>query len=184
VKMDSGLLRQRRNLISVSSVLIVYDFAEIKIKQVGWMGTSIEVGNPTALSFMVWVIWFYFFLRYYQYWSSEKDANILTDLRNMVYVRASKYCKRYKDFGAKDWHGDLLLVREKIFRWSMEKKDFDPARGGMFVSGSVRVPVVLMMWWSVCAFFSYCFHKKHMSEHVLPFLLAICAPLVKIYSIF
>lgn len=180
--MDSGLLRQRRNLISISSVLIVYDFAEIKIKQVGWMGTSIEVGNPTALSLIVWIVWFYFFLRYYQYWASEKDANVLRDLYELVQSRAFKYCSnKYKFTNNRGWDGSLSLVRERFFKWRMEKTDFEVGRGA-FISECFNVPIALLMWWSIRTFFVYCFNKKHMSEHVLPFVLAICAPLIKINS--
>ena len=146
------------------------------------MGTSIEVGNPAALSFIVWVMWFYFFLRYYQYWSSEKDANILRDLYEMLQVQAFKYCNdKYKFSNNYGWDGSLSLVRERLFKWKMEKKDFEVGRG-TFISDSFSVPIVLLMWWSIKAFLGYCFHKKHMSEHVLPFILAICAPLIKIHS--
>lgn len=123
--MDSGLLRQRRNLVSISSVLIVYDFAEIKIRQVGWMGTSIEVGNPAALSIIVWVVWLYFFLRYYQYWSSEKDANVWRDLNDLVSYRAIAYCeKKYSLDRNFNWDGSYVLKRKSVFRWCVTWSEY------------------------------------------------------------
>lgn len=66
--------------------------------------------------------------------------------------------------------------------------------GGVLLGASIRLilkkgevpsydmPVLLMMGWSLIILSKYCINKKHMSEHVLPFLLGICAPLVKVYS--
>lgn len=181
--MESGLLRQRRNLIALSSLLIVYNFADIKIKQVGWMGTSIEVGNPAALTFIIWVVWLYFFLRYYQYWSAEKDANVAADLRELTEERVRKYL--IAKYGRNKFSGSSVsdLIRVRVFKWVCERKEYIPAKGGYSETEYYHVPIGLLMWWSLAVFSNYCFHKKHMSDHMLPFALAILAVIVKIQSV-
>lgn len=180
--MESGLLRQRRNLIALSSLLVVYNFADIKIKQVGWMGTSIEVGNPAALTFIIWVVWLYFLLRYYQYWNSEKDANVMADLRGVTEGRVRQYLKA--KYGEGKFSGGSMadLVRVSVFKWVYENEEYNPTRGAYSEAESYDVPIGLLMWWSLAVFFNYCFHKKHMSDHMLPFALAISAVIVKIHS--
>jgi len=179
---DSGLLRQRRNIVSISCVLLVYDFADIKIKQVGFMGTAVEIGNPAALSIMVWVVWLYFFVRYYQYWAGEKDAYVLRDLREMVKERSRKYCiKKYVLDSNYGWDGGVDIKRNMIFSWCLERREYSTGTGSN-VAESHKIPIGCIMAWSCFSFASYCFHKKHMSDHILPFALAISALLVKIYS--
>lgn len=182
--MESGLLRQRRNLISISSILIVYDFADIKIEQVGWMGNSIEVGNPAALSLIIWIVWLYFLLRYYQYWSSEKDAKVLDDLGQLVQVRVFEYCEaKYQFPRNRLWNEGAILKRTRVFKWVCEVNEYDPVNEEVIIMDRFPIPIRLLMWWSAIQFFSYCFHKKHMSDHVLPFALAICALVIKAHSL-
>ena len=80
------------------------------------MGTAVEIGNPAALSIMVWVVWLYFFVRYYQYWAGEKDAYVLRDLREMVKERSRKYCiKKYVLDSNYGWDGGVDIKRNMIF---------------------------------------------------------------------
>lgn len=159
--MESGLLRQRRNLIVLSCLLIVYNFADIKVKQVGLMGTSIEVGNPAALTLIIWVVWFYFFLRYYQYWSTERDANVMADLRGRTEARVRRYFKANHESGDK-FNGASItdLARKRLFRWVYKLEEYNPGIGGYSETEEFDVPIERLMWWSSVEFFSYCFHKK------------------------
>lgn len=182
MKMDSGLLRQRRNLIAISSVLIIYDFAAIKINQIGWMGTSIEVGNPVALSVIIWMVWFYFLVRYYQYWSEDKSSYIWIDLTEMVRFKAHVYCSEKHGIDKNtSWNGTASLERKRLFSWhaiAIKERGANekPERK------NYSIPILLLMWWSLAAFVTYCVNKKHVTEHLLPFALAIVAVCMKLFS--
>ena len=73
---DEDLQKHRRNLILISVALIVFDFADVKIAKVGVLGTDLIVGNPSVLIAVAWISWFYFLLRYFQYWTSNNAQKI------------------------------------------------------------------------------------------------------------
>ncbi len=70
--MSEGLVRQRRNLISVSCILIFLKFAGVEISKLTFLGMDFgKLGNPSALYLVIWVFYWYFLSRYYQYFSQE-----------------------------------------------------------------------------------------------------------------
>lgn len=71
-QMSDGFLRQRRNIMLSSCILIFIKFSEFQIKKVSLLGISFEnLGNPTAVYVTLWILFFYFLFRYYQYFMQE-----------------------------------------------------------------------------------------------------------------
>lgn len=83
--MGEGLLRQRRNLVIISGILIVFDFTSITIDKVNLLGIHFLVGKPENLIIIAWVLWAYFLLRYYQYLRDEPDLKIIYLLKSYFY---------------------------------------------------------------------------------------------------
>ena len=54
--MNADLLRQRRNLIAISMVLLLFDFAKVNIAKVNVLGTDLLVGNAQVLMFFAWAM--------------------------------------------------------------------------------------------------------------------------------
>ena len=74
--MNADLLRQRRNLIGISAILLIFDFANVRIAKVSLLGTELLAGNVQVLAVCAWVIRFYILIRYYQYLRAEPDGLI------------------------------------------------------------------------------------------------------------
>jgi len=47
--MDDEIFRQRHYLIAISTMLILFDFCDIKIAKVGVLGIELIVGSPDVL---------------------------------------------------------------------------------------------------------------------------------------
>jgi hypothetical protein len=70
--MSEGLVRQRRNAISIACVLIFLKFAQVQIDKFSFLGLDFgKLGNPPALYLAIWIFFLYFVFRYYQYFSQE-----------------------------------------------------------------------------------------------------------------
>jgi hypothetical protein len=83
--MSEGLIRQRRNLISVSCVLIFLKFAGVEISKLSFLGLDFsELKKPSAFYLLIWVVYFYFTLRYYQYFCQEGKPKLLFHYRQSV----------------------------------------------------------------------------------------------------
>ena len=48
--MNADLLRQRRNLIGISAILLIFDFANVRIAKVSLLGTKLLAGNVQVLA--------------------------------------------------------------------------------------------------------------------------------------
>lgn len=82
--MTEGLLRQRRNLMMTSLVIILLSYGGVSIEEVGALGTKLVFQNKNSLYFGLWTIYSYFLFRYYQYLLEEPDLGISKAYWNKV----------------------------------------------------------------------------------------------------
>ena len=181
--MNADLLRQRRNLIAISAVLLIFDFAKIKITKVSVLGTELLVGNVQVLMACAWVIWAYFLLRYYQYWSAEPDSHIRDTFNN----RLDKYVRSYtKATGVQDLYGqvyeDYRISRTGFAQWTYILQGYSPTEGSIKDGPTNSLPAWRLAVWSVKSAAFVCVQTPHATDHLLPFALAIAAPVVTIFT--
>lgn len=64
-----GFVRQRRNLISLSALLIFVELANVKLKDgtINLFGTHIEISDPAYIKYALWIMLAYWLVRYVQY---------------------------------------------------------------------------------------------------------------------
>jgi hypothetical protein len=82
---SDGFVRQRRNLMIVSLVLLFSEITELKVEKISAFGTELLVGQPQAVTATLWVASIYWLLRFYQY-------SDLSSLRAFVRDRVFKTC--------------------------------------------------------------------------------------------
>ena len=172
--MNADLLRQRRNLIAISAVLLIFDFAKVTITKVSVLGTELLVGNAQVLIISAWILWAYFLLRYYQYWRVEPDQHI----RDTFKQQLDKYARSYsRATPIQDTYGQAYdnykISRTAFARWTYTLQGYDPAEGGIKDGPTKSLPAWRLAVWSVkSAAFVYV-QTPHATDHVLPFALAI-----------
>lgn len=181
--MNSDLLRQRRNLIAISAILLIFDFAQVTITKVSVLGTELLIGNAQVLMFCVWTLWAYFILRYYQYWRAESDHH----LRDSFNGQLDKYARDYtKAMPVQDSYGQPFdsykISRVGFTRWIYALQRYDPVQDKIIDSETENLPAWRLAAWSVKSAVFVCVQTTHATDHVLPFALAIAAPAVTIYS--
>jgi hypothetical protein len=79
--MEEAFIRQRRNLLVTSTIVFLINFAGIEIgKQITLFGTKFTINNPIVIYISIWIILFYFLIRYIQYYneldSDDKDYEL------------------------------------------------------------------------------------------------------------
>ncbi len=57
----------RKNFLVVSFIIIVYQLGEVDIEKLSLLGTSIEFKNPTIVPYVMYTIFGYYVLRYFQH---------------------------------------------------------------------------------------------------------------------
>ena len=70
-EMSTGLLRQRRNIMAISILLPLYLFSGATFNKINILGNSVTLNNPKLITIFLIVLFFYFLLRYWQYFNEE-----------------------------------------------------------------------------------------------------------------
>lgn len=184
--MDDDILRQRRNLIAISTMLILFDFADVKIAKVGVLGTELIVGSPDVLIIFTWIIWAYLLLRYYQYWRRDNRSlftqTILDAVRGyaLQHSNSASFKKNHTPPNQNSIQADLIHESQWKLRYSIT--DYFPEQGKVIEVFSLSVPMWRAIYWKVKAALYFVIHTPHFTDHILPFTLAISAPIVTFYT--
>lgn len=62
-----SFLRQRRNLIGVSLVLLFITYSGISLNKLNILGNEFDIANPRIIDTSLWIAFLYWLLRYFQY---------------------------------------------------------------------------------------------------------------------
>lgn len=175
--MSPDLLRQRRNLLLLSGGLILLDFAKVSVVKVSILGTELLIGDPSILLPFAWTIWGYFLLRYYQYLRAEGDLGILAMVKSLFEGRARTHVLTQTN--RQHLVGEVTISR-KLLRWNYAILEYDPAIGERKEREAGLLPIMSSSYWAARAAFHVLANTPKATDHVLPFLLAIMAPVVAI----
>jgi hypothetical protein len=97
-KIRELFIKQRKTLIAVSVLLVLFHYSGISISLDGLKVFGLEMKglNVLHISFLLWLSWFYFLLRYYQYFRDLPDKGI----KNALDTRLTLNLKRiaFKEF--------------------------------------------------------------------------------------
>jgi hypothetical protein len=180
--MNTDLLRQRRNLLIMSGFLIVFNFADIQIVKVSLLGTQLVIGKPSILMLVVWLIWGYFLLRFYQYLNDEKPLGITEKAEEIFNKNLASYAIKKLFFDHVVQNCQHTLIRSGVFHWQCVLAPFDAVKGKHeeVVRKPISVFTVLLI-----VFLSQvelCFKTTKITDYVLPYIFAVLAPTVSLWS--
>lgn len=71
-----GFVRQRRSLIVVSLALLAFQEIGATLHELNLLGNKVELTAPLPVALPLWVAWFYFVVRYYQYFRDVGDVGL------------------------------------------------------------------------------------------------------------
>lgn len=168
---EGDIRRQRRNLVAMSCLLIIFDLAKVKVEKVGVLGTDLIVGDVEVLRISMWVVWAYFLWRYYQFWRQDKPH-----VSRAVSELLDSYARNF--FHQKSAYADTITDRPALLRpgwicgWKVEGPSYEPSRGLAVSVDSVSVSALRALFWRLRAFGAITVHTPHVTEHVLPLALA------------
>lgn len=177
--MTNDLLRQRRNLLITSIGLLLFDFAHMSIAKVSILGTELLVGDPIVLKVFAWAMWAYFLLRYYQYFNAEGGTGLKPTVNSFFRSKAIQYALRAT--GRTSLLGDFDITKNGI-RWSYSIREhgslpYAPS-GEPKHEEKGALPLMRTWWWTLHAYLHLALHTHKITDHALPFALAVATPLV------
>jgi len=171
--MNEGLMRQRRNLMITSAVLWVLAYGDVSIDSVTAAGISVKLVRPNAFLLALWAAFWYFLIRYYQYFSThaqpilqELFASTVRQIVNDLAYRAIK--GRFGGLGSFSRQipsfADVLVRRKEIHVY---------ARPGERLPVAFRLERLSIMCMVISRLFRVGVSSTYLSDYLLPFVFSL-----------
>ncbi len=75
----ASFIRQRRNLMIVSLVLLFAESAELTIEKLNIFGNELRLAHPETATYALWIGWIYWLWRYYVYFHDLGEKGFLRE---------------------------------------------------------------------------------------------------------
>lgn len=82
---EDGFIRQRRNLIVVSIILIFADALQFKFSELNLLGNKVVIDHAVSVSPFLWVAWAYLLLRFWQVCKNDQRFKFNAEIGNYIY---------------------------------------------------------------------------------------------------
>ncbi|MFA0570701.1 hypothetical protein [Vibrio gallaecicus] len=148
--MNEGFIRQRRNLYTVSGILLFCFLAQVKISQLSVVGISFSgFDKPEVTFWFLWCIWGYFFYRFIVYFYEYESCTF----KNFWRREMGRYCDIYLiQLARSQCSGNYLNNASSYYQmkangWTLsfqEEKDQDEI-GGVIVENRI----IKVYWWQI-----------------------------------
>lgn len=175
--MSEGLVRQRRNLISVCCILIFLKFAEVEISKLTFLGMDFgKLGNPSALYLAIWVFYWYFLARYYQYFSQEglgrMSRYFYEEMERRVMIRVRKLADGVKE--RSNFHpSQLITLKNEGWKIRVTYDGGEDGSGGRKTEvENIQFPTNELFKFRVLSLKNMSLHTSLVTDYILPFILA------------
>ena len=188
--MTDGLLRQRRNLLILSLILLFLKQGQAVISPaLSISGANLKLANPVVIYEGIWIAFFYLNLRYFQYFIADGleklrsvwNHNLDKEARPQVqeYVGAQMKLKGIVGF---EFNMPMFHVLEKnaLFTWKFMKHHIRfPSEADVVYKADkvpdILVPVSVVVIPHLKALWKTIFISTVFSDYALPILLAFFA---------
>lgn len=195
---STGFVRQRRNLILVSLVLLFAQLHSVTFLKFSLFGTDLGIEKPVNPELYIWIAFFYLLWRYYVYFHDEgekgfvaKHRSRLTKLVEKIALQkletdpdCSKILNGYlREVNAKEWkleHSSYGYDTPSRWRWTLNltiSGYIDNRRIPLHAPIPVLVAGIQFFQAKIRAWIYVLFRTTTFSEYIVPFVIAV-VPLV------
>jgi len=200
-EIKQGFIRQRRNLILISLILLFVEVAEVSFNKINLLGNELTISNPDVVTYSLWVAFIYWLIRYYQYFNDMPEKGIhsavISRMNKLVPLVAVEKYKKDADLSAifPDIDGaPEITLREAVVRTRTNKYwelgvSIDAAIGdGDNKHGHTNIGIGVQLVNEqelrvprIKAWLSVIFTTRLFSEYFLPFLIAVITIVSKLW---
>lgn len=173
-----SFFRQRRNLLIVCTILFVQELAKIEISAANIAGLNFKIGDPEALNLFLWSIFFYFLIRYLQYYRAfganrfkyQLSSYLNTHCRPIIEEQMKQLGSiRSHNLNSLNFYGELAKNQWIIGYSCQGDEEFKPPNypRQMKVSRWRLRNEIMKAWIDII------FLKNDFTDYLLPFFIAV-----------
>ncbi|MAL17163.1 MAG: hypothetical protein CL670_05800 [Balneola sp.] len=169
--------KSRRNLLTLSLLIIVNYYIGISIDEINILGNSLTIEEPEIIGYLVIVAWVYFLFWFYQTTMSKKDLGIRGDFeKRMIKYTKPNIIKEMNRLGYDVYSNIEFQPFNKFKKSSFFKYRYPLQETNLYnesetvdeIPLNFRIFIIPFLKSSV----SFVFNNKAFSEYFIPFILA------------
>lgn len=182
IEMSAGLARQRRNLLIISILIIVFAEGGVVIEDFSLIGLKLKFKDFRIVYISLWVLFSYFLIRYYQYCREEPDLGIVKGFWDKLNSRcwekirqkSIEVCPPCEKYGGKFMFSDTKKSSFTKLRVNIvsERNTYGEA-----INKDIEISMIPFVYDIVISFFHVLINRKGVSDYLLPYLIATMASL-------
>lgn len=179
------LLRQRRSLLGASLLLLFLYYGDVQLSALSLQGAQIEIRNEYAVTQLVWAIWLYFLIRYYQYYRTHGQGvrgSYNEFKKKLLDSRLEQLAPSVVEDAA--INGPWVPLNTKVIRKGYRFELCSEGRGETQPAFGVAVSPLWVAWTIVRAYAMTASRTPRVMEHHLPFGLALTTGAYGMYKAF
>ena len=191
--LSQDTIRQRRNLIVTSVLLVFISIADVSFGDtVNFLGATLTIGKPEKIHQGLIIFLLYFLWRFYQYFSTDKAYNELCDQFKNNMERATELkivqaiCKPRGSAGLNGKHLYKNLKQEGFFTYCIEAKEpkgYDPVKGkNEETTFLAKISLVDLELSRLFTAFGFIFRARILTDYFAPYLLVLYAIYLQIVT--
>jgi len=155
----------------VCVVLLLYDFADVSIEKISLLGTELAVGRPEVLVAGLWLLFAYFLLRYYQFFTAAKSDRISEAFQvRYSHLMLQHYLPGFEHEFPKDRLRVHYDAKERIA--TIEHFTQNGAGEVLWNPVPLESRFVVRLWMRIRAAFRIAASTPYVTEELLPFVAA------------
>lgn len=179
-------IRQRRNLILCACLVLFINLTGAQLKQINFLGNSVEIRNPASMPWLLGIVLSYFFIRYLQLAHEIKDKGFKSRFLEKAKAYLSKYvlkreydrdgsrlpqCYKFREMmiadfnmfdGSLEWNNAFMSIEPKSSGPVIDLHDLHVSNRELILPFIRSAAYIL-------------FRTSLVTEFVLPVLLAVAA---------
>ncbi len=193
-----GFIRQRRNIIIISLVVLLAEISDIQINKINIFGNEVLINNPNILHLFLWIALFYWLIRYYQYFRDIPDKGFKATFNGKLeqYAQDIAFNKTITFYNNKTENDETNQKKAyprqfDIYRKSNKgfegKVDYligtDPYSGGSIEELKVNITFKELIIPKIRSASNLILHTHLLTEYILPFIIVAIPIIYKLHEL-
>lgn len=112
----TAFVRQRRNLIVISLVLLFAETSGISVPQLNILGIEIKLDNPNAVIYWLWGGYLYWLLRYYQFFLATPDKGVQAGFESRLLPVLTRFAMEKEEAESEEFKAAKLASPHRSVR--------------------------------------------------------------------
>ena len=112
----TAFVRQRRNLIAISLVLLFAETTGIRVEHLDILGIAIELDSPKSVISWLWVGYVYWLLRFYQFFLSTPNKGVRAGFDSRLLPILTRFAKEKEEAESEELKSARLASQGRLVR--------------------------------------------------------------------